>query len=229
MGDPFDVIAQRMRPIVHRINAPFVAGVMVRRVPNAIKHRIAQPDVRRAHVDLRPQRARAIREFARFHSRKQVEIFLDRPIAKRTFLSEAAIFVRFLRRHVVNVGLAFAHELDCVFVEFVEIIRRVERRAAEVLVGPAVDQPMHVGHDRIDVFGFLLCRVGVVHANVADAAELVRDSEVEADRFRVADVQITVRLGRKTGADLFVFSRANILRDDVANKVRRCGSFSASL
>ena len=75
--DPFDVIAERVRPIVHRINAPFVAGAMMRRVPDPIKHRIAQPDIRGVHVDLCAQRARAIRRLARFHSRKQIQIFLD--------------------------------------------------------------------------------------------------------------------------------------------------------
>ena len=81
-------------------------------VADAIKHRIAQPHVGRAHVDLRAQRSRAIGKFARLHPREQIEIFLDRSIAKRAFLPEPAIFIRFLRRHVTDVGLAFAHELD---------------------------------------------------------------------------------------------------------------------
>src|SRR6185437_740809 len=84
MGDALDVIAQGVGPIVHRINAPFAAGVMMFGVANPIEDRIAQPDVRRLHVDLRPQGFRAIRKLARFHARKQIEIFFDRPIAKRT-------------------------------------------------------------------------------------------------------------------------------------------------
>ena len=39
--DPFDIIAKRVRPVVHRINAPFVAGAVMCRVPNAIEHWIA--------------------------------------------------------------------------------------------------------------------------------------------------------------------------------------------
>ena len=108
MRDAFDVIAQAVREIVHRINAPLVAGVMMLGVADAIEHRVAQPDVRRAHVDLRAQRARAIGKFARFHPREQIEIFFDRAIAKRTLLPEPAIFVGLLRRHVADVGLAFA-------------------------------------------------------------------------------------------------------------------------
>ena len=29
VGDFFDVVAKRVRPIVHRINAPFISGAMV--------------------------------------------------------------------------------------------------------------------------------------------------------------------------------------------------------
>ncbi len=75
--NPFDVIAERVRPVVHRINAPLVTGAMMGCVPNTVQHRIAQPDIGRVHVNLRAQCARPIGEFARFHSRKQVEIFLD--------------------------------------------------------------------------------------------------------------------------------------------------------
>ena len=77
MRDSLDVIAQAMRKVIHRINAPFVAGMMMFRMTNAIEHRIAHPDIRRSHVDFRPERARAIGEFAILHSREPIEIFFD--------------------------------------------------------------------------------------------------------------------------------------------------------
>src|SRR5262249_15076090 len=60
----------------------------------------------------------------------------------------------------------------------------------------------------------------MVHADVAHAAELARDPKSETARFRVADVQITSRLGRKTRDDFVVFPSPQILRDDVTNKIR---------
>src|SRR3954447_6552817 len=39
-------------------------------------------------------------------------------------------------------------------------------------------------------------------------------------------MEVTVGLGRKTDADLLVFARAKIVRDDIANKIRR--SFGVS-
>ena len=46
-----------------------------------------------------------------------------------------------------------------------------------------------------------LGRVGVVEAQVALAAELVGEAEVQADGLGVADVQVAVGLGRKAGVD----------------------------
>ena len=85
---------------------------------------------------------------------------------------------------------------------------------------------MNIGHDRIDILGFFFRRVGVVHADVADAAELVRDAEIQTDRFRMADVQVTIRLRRETRPNFSVLPRANILRDNVANKIGRSWIFS---
>ena len=70
VSDAFNIIAKRVRPVVHRINTPFISRAMMRGVPDAIEHRIAQPDVRGIYVDFRPQRARPVRKFPRFHSRK---------------------------------------------------------------------------------------------------------------------------------------------------------------
>jgi len=60
---------------------------------------------------------------------------------------------------------------------------------------------MHGIDDGIDVLLFFLFRVGVVEAQVAGAAVLERQAEIEADRLGVAEVQIAVGLGREAGAD----------------------------
>ena len=52
MGDAFDVIAQAMGQVVHRINAPFVSGMVMIGVADAIEHGIAQPDIGRVDIDL---------------------------------------------------------------------------------------------------------------------------------------------------------------------------------
>jgi hypothetical protein len=66
---------------------------------------------------------------------------------------------------------------------------------------PVEAEPAHRVDDRIDVLLLLFLRVGVVEAQVADAAVFLRQAEVEGDALGVADVRVAVRLGRKAGAD----------------------------
>ena len=68
MRDPLDGIRLAVRVIVHRINAPLVAGAVMLGVHNAVHHRIAQVEIRRRHIDLRPQNARTIGKFPRAHA-----------------------------------------------------------------------------------------------------------------------------------------------------------------
>src|SRR5207237_9707875 len=106
---------------------PLVAGVMMRGVTNAIEDGIAQPDVGRLHVDLRPQSSCAVRKFTRFHAREQIEILVDGAIAKRTIFSEPAIFIDLFRGHVAHVSLTVAYEPEGKFVDLLEVIGSEER------------------------------------------------------------------------------------------------------
>ncbi len=96
-------------------------------------------------------------------------------------------------RQVVDVRLAGLDQGDGPLVQLLEVVRGEEQ-----VVAPVVAQPAHVGLDGVDVLLLFLLRVRVVEAQVAAAAELLGDAEVETDRLGVADVQVAVRLGRKT-------------------------------
>jgi hypothetical protein len=67
---------------------------------------------------------------------------------------------------------------------------------------PVEAQPLHGVDDGVDVLLLFLLGVGVVEAQVADAAVVARQAEVQADALGVADVQVAVGLGREAGADL---------------------------
>ena len=67
---------------------------------------------------------------------------------------------------------------------------------------------MNVLLDSVDVLNVLLGGVGVVHAQVADASVLFGGAEVDADSLCVTDVEIAVRLGRKTGVNLHSLASA---------------------
>src|SRR5690606_10505969 len=66
---------------------------------------------------------------------------------------------------------------------------------------------------------FFLHRVGVVQAQVADAAELRRDAKVQADGLGVADVQVAVGLRREAGLDRRVLAAGEVVSDDLPDEV----------
>src|SRR6266404_2304035 len=78
---------------------------------------------------------------------------------------------------------------------------------------------MHVGHDGIDVLRFFFRWVGVVHSDVADANELVRDPEIQADRLSMTDMKIAVWFRRKTSFYPGVFSCLQIIRHHLADEI----------
>jgi hypothetical protein len=99
-------------------------------------------------------------------------------------------------------------------VELLEIVGGV----IEVLP-PVKAEPAHVALDGVDIFLFLLDRIGVVEAQIAVAAELQAQPEIEADRLGVSDMQIAVRLRRKAGDDLVHAAGRQIGGGDVADEV----------
>jgi hypothetical protein len=98
-------------------------------------------------------------------------------------------------------------------VDLVEVVGRVEDRV------PLKAEPAHVLLDRVDVFLVLGGRVRVVHAQVAAAAELLRDRERQRDRLRVADVQVPVGLGREARDHLLDLAALHVRADAVADEV----------
>ena len=170
-------------------------------------HRVAEIDVARRHVDLGAQHARAVRKLARPHAAEQVEVLLDAALAERAVPAGLGQRARALARIsswrlVVDVGLAGADQMLGPLVELLEIVGGVAE-----MVAPIEAQPAHVALDGVDVLLLLLRRVGVVEAQVAAAAELLGDAEIEADRLGVADVEVAVRLRRKAGDDARVARR----------------------
>jgi hypothetical protein len=118
----------------------------------------------------------------------------------------------------VDVGFAAANQLGGALVQPLEVVGRVVQRV------PPEPEPLDVLLDGVDVFDVLLGRVGVVEAQVAGAAGFPGDSEVQADRLGVADVQVAVRLGREPRRHApAVLSGAAVLGHDRADEVSGCG------
>src|SRR5262245_22383788 len=223
MSDVLDGVRLAVRKIVARIDAPGGAGAGMTCMQDTVEHRVAQIDVARGHVDLGPQHARCVREFAGPHAAEQVEVLFHRPFTPRTVASglgqRPTVPSHLLLRLVVDIGLAAADQVLGPGVELLEIVRgMVEMRP------PIETEPTHIAFDGIDIFLLLLGGIGVVEAQVTAAAEFLRDAEIEADCLRVANMQIAVGLWRKArhhrGVALCVEVRLDDIADEIAPRLR---------
>ena len=227
MRDALERVLNWVGKVVHRVDAPLVALPVMVHVADAVDDGVAHVEVSAREVNFRAQRLRALGELAGSHARKQIEVFLDRAVAVRRDggLSDvAAVLAELLRRQIADVGKALFDELDGVFIVLFKIVRAIEEP-----VSPVKAQPVNIGLDRVDILCVFLRGVRVVHAQVAQAAEFFRRSEIDRERLAVADVQISVRLGREAGMDLQPFkltAGGNILFNESVDKVSRLQGLS---
>ena len=166
-------------------------------VADAVEDGVAHVEVAAGKVDLRAQGVFALRELAVLHALKQIEVFLDRAVAPRADGGTggvAAVLAELVGRELADIGQTLLDQLDRELVGLLKIVRAVVEAVA-----PVEAQPVDVLLDRVDELGILLGGVGVVHAEVAQAAEMLGRAEVDRQRLAVADVQIAVRLGREAG------------------------------
>ena len=118
------------------------------------------------------------------------------------------------RREVVHVGLAGADQV------FGPPVQRLEVAGGKIeVLAPIEAQPAHVPLDGFDILVLFLGGVGVVEAQVAAPAELVGDAEVQAHRLGVADVQVTVGLGREARDHGLYPPGLHVAMDDLADEV----------
>jgi hypothetical protein len=88
---------------------------------------------------------------------------------------------------------------------------------------PLESKPVHILHDCIHEVLVFFQGIGIVETEVGSAAEFIGDPEIQANRLCVADVQVAVGLRGKPGNDGGVFSRFEILDNDVSYEIRRSG------
>jgi hypothetical protein len=182
VGDALDRIALPVRPVVGGVDAPVVARAVVVLVADAIHDRVAQLHVVVLHVGLGAQHVRAVGQLARAHAAEQRQVLVDAAVAVRALDARLAVPAALhgdgVAVLVVDVGEAGDDEVLGPQVQLFEVVAGVEH------LGGLEAQPSDVVDDRVDVLGVFGDGVGVVEAQLADAAELARDAEVDADRLR---------------------------------------------
>lgn len=217
MRDALHIVADRVRVIVHGIDAPRISRAVMGAAQNAVNDGIAEIHVRRRHIDLRAQTLFAVRVFARLHLPKKPEIFLYRAVSVRAFLSRfgqrATRSADLFGRKVAYERLAVHDQFFGVFVNNAEEIGRVH------FFRPMIPYPFDVASDRLYKLRLFLGRIRVVEKQIALAAVSERGAEIDEHTLDVPDVEISVRLGRKTSLNLLDPACFEILVDNLFDKV----------
>src|SRR6185295_571040 len=160
-------------------------------------------------------------EFPGAHASEQVEIFRDRAVTKRTVAARlgqrSAVFPNLVGREVVDVGLAVLDELDRAVVEFFEVVGSIKKP-----VVPVEAEPPDIAHDVFfELYGFLDW-IGVVEAEIAQAVVFGGNFKIQAERFGMAEVKITVWFGRKAGMHLSaIIVGFQVFCDTSSDKIQR--------
>ena len=189
------------------------------RVDDPVEHRIAEVDVGRRHVELRPQHARAVGELAGAHAREEVEVLGHRSAPVRRIRAgrgqRPSRLADLLGRQVVDIGEAVPDEVD-------GPMRRAARSSPTRGTGCRPSRSRASGRPPRSRRGTPAppCRVRVVEAEVAVAAEFLRQAEVETDRLGVPDVEVAVGLRREARHGGRDPSGREVGRDDIADEVR---------
>ena len=220
VGDALQRVLDGVGKVVHGIDAPLIALPVVAHVVDAVDHRVAHIEVAAGQVDLGPKGHRAVGELPCAHPGEEVQALLHRPVTVGGHGRDAdvsAVGLELLRRQLADIGQALFDEQDGLAVVLLKVIRAVEEPIA-----PVEAQPVDVLLDGLYELLVLLGGVGVVHPQVAQAVVFLRRAEVDGQGLAVADVQIAVRLRRKTGVDghsLELTTLCDVLVDEIQDKV----------
>ena len=192
-----EIVGLPVCEIVHRIDIPLAACTVVRMSgDDTIHDRVTEVHVRIGHVNLGTEHHLAILYLATLHSLEETQVLLDRTIAERRsytrFGRRTFLFGYLLGSLLVHISLTLLDKTDSQVIELLEVIRSI------IDIAPTESEPSDILLDGIDVFYIFLDRVGVIETEVADAVVFLGDTEVHAYSFDVADMQVTVRLRRKT-------------------------------
>ena len=220
MGDFFERITLTVGVIVTRIDAPLVADPMVMHALDTIHHWVAHVHVRVGHVDFGAQHLLAIGKLTGAHTFKQIEALRDRPLTIWAGLTglgnRTAVLAHLVEGQLLDIGMPRFDQLQRPFKQLLEII------TGKANLRPLKPQPCDVLLDRTNELVALLLGIGIVEAQVALTAKLLGDAEIEANRFGVADLQITIWLGREACLHTsIVLTSCHVGSHHLANKIGR--------
>ncbi len=218
VSDSLDGILNGMCKIIHRINAPLIACILVRKVCHTIDNRITHVDVGRGHIYFGPKRLLSVRKDAVLHLLKKAKVLFHRPLTARIVLAGlrqcAAVLAHLLGCEVGHVRLSLADQLHGDLIHLVKIVAGKEQTILVIR-----SQPCHILLDRLHKFRLFFGRIRIIETKIELAAIFLRKAVVQKNTLGVSDVQIAVGFRREAGLYMIIPSLRQILVDLQLNEV----------
>ena len=224
MCDMLDGVALAVGVVVHRIDAPFVAGTVMGSVDYAVHNRVPEHHILVRHIDFSTQDLLPVSIFAIPHFPEKAQVLFNAPVPVRTVLAglvhRSPTDTDFFLRLVVHIGQTLAYEFFGPFVELLEIVGSIP------LLSPLEPEPFDVFLYGIHIFRILFNRIGVIKTEICLSAVLQGETEIGAYTLGMSYVQVTVGLRRETCDYAIIFSGGQVSLDDFFEKVQLPRLFS---
>ena len=225
MCNSLDGILNGMGKIIHGINAPRVARVMMGHMSHPVNNGITHIHIRRRHINTGPQNFLPVPVHPVFHIFEQFQILLHAPFRRRVFLSRlrqgSPVFPDLIRAQIGYISFSFFNQRNRRFIHLPEIIG-----CKEQTVFPVCAKPLNIRFNRLYKFRLFLCRIGIVKTHIELAAVLFCKTIIQKNTLGVPDMQISVRFGRKTGVNRIINALRQIFIDDLLDKITTFFNFT---
>ena len=197
-----DRVLNRMRKIIHWINAPCILRIVMLHMRHAINDGVTHIHIWRRHIDSGAQHLLAVLIRAVFHRFKQRKILFHASVGRWIFPARLrqspSVCPDFIGRKIRNIGFALSNQRNGRFIHLSKIIGRKKQA-----VFPIRAKPLYVRLNRIDKFDLFFRRIRVIKAQVEGSAIFLCKPRIQQYGFRMSDMQITVWLRRKSRTDCF--------------------------
>ena len=197
MGYAFKSVLNRVGKVIHGEDAPFCALTVMLDILDAVNNGVAHIEVAACKIDLCAESIFALGELTVAHTGKKIKAFLDRTVSVGRGCRSSditAVSFELFGAQLANIGKTLVDKLNGVFIILLKIVASVEETVA-----PIKTKPVDVFLNSVNILGVFLCRVGVIHTEVAKAAKFFGSTEIYAKSLAVTDVEIAVGLRGETG------------------------------
>ena len=173
-------ILNGMSKVIHGINAPFVACIVMCHVGHTVDDRVSHIDVRGSHINLSPEHFASVLKLPVFHALKQVQVLLHTSVSVWAFLSRlcegSAVFTDLLCSQITDKRFSFFDQLYRCLIHLFKIIGG---KIQTVL--PVCAQPFDIRLDGFHKLHLFFCGVGIVKTHVELSMVFLCQAIVEQD------------------------------------------------